>query len=193
MPVCCFLTHLENGKLLLPAAVCAVYWQNPLDPLWTGHVCVCVCVCVCVHVCVMLRSPVTKIPQQKVETSFFHKPGDRIRTVRNMCWKEDSATEKFFFAGEAVLGFELSALYLLGRRSTTWATPSALWVLVIFEIGSCIVLVQSGSDSSIYVSSVHRIIDLCHHTQFLLVEMGSLQLFDQDSLEPRCSWSQLPK
>jgi hypothetical protein len=35
----------------------------------------------------------------------------------------------------AVLGIEL-ALCLLGRRSTTWASLPALFVLVIFEIGS---------------------------------------------------------
>jgi hypothetical protein len=41
----------------------------------------------------------------------------------------------FCFVLEAILGIELRALYFLGRRSTTSASPSALYVLVIFEIG----------------------------------------------------------
>jgi hypothetical protein len=37
----------------------------------------------------------------------------------------------------AVLGFEPRALHLLGRQSTGWAVPLALFALVNLEIGSC--------------------------------------------------------
>jgi hypothetical protein len=37
-----------------------------------------------------------------------------------------------------VLEFELRTSHLLGRCSTTWASPPALLVLFIFEIGACI-------------------------------------------------------
>jgi hypothetical protein len=36
-----------------------------------------------------------------------------------------------------VVGFKLRALCLLGRHSTAWATPLALFALIILEIGSC--------------------------------------------------------
>jgi hypothetical protein len=42
----------------------------------------------------------------------------------------------FSFCGGAVLGFELSASCLLGRCSTAWAIPSALFALVCLETGS---------------------------------------------------------
>jgi hypothetical protein len=41
----------------------------------------------------------------------------------------------FFFL--VVLGVRRKALHLVGRYSITWATPSDLFTLVIFEIGSC--------------------------------------------------------
>jgi hypothetical protein len=43
----------------------------------------------------------------------------------------------FFLEGSrGILGFELKASPLLGRRSTTWATPTALFALIILETGS---------------------------------------------------------
>jgi hypothetical protein len=40
----------------------------------------------------------------------------------------------FFFSGGT--GFELRTLHWLGRCSTTWAMPPAIFALVIFKIGS---------------------------------------------------------
>jgi hypothetical protein len=45
--------------------------------------------------------------------------------------------EMLFFFLVVVLGFELRALYLLGRSSTAGTMPPALFALIILDIGSC--------------------------------------------------------
>jgi hypothetical protein len=54
----------------------------------------------------------------------------------------------------AVLGFELRTFHLIGRHSTTWAMAPAGFALVIFEIGSCVLLANLDHDPPIYAS--HR-------------------------------------
>jgi hypothetical protein len=75
--------------------------------LFLFSVCVCVCVCVCVRACVCVCL---------CECGVFG-------------W---DFGELFFLA---VWEFELRGSHLLGRCSTTWATPPALFLLGIFKIG----------------------------------------------------------
>jgi hypothetical protein len=49
----------------------------------------------------------------------------------------------FFIKILVVLGFELRALLLLGKYSSTWATHPDLLFWLVFQIGSC-ALVQAG-------------------------------------------------
>jgi hypothetical protein len=83
----------------------------------------------------------------------------------------------FFLWGGAgvVLGFELRALNLLGRYSTTWTIPQPFLLQVFLEIGSQM-YAQAGLDSSppIYASHVAGIAGICTTMpSFLLVEVGS--------------------
>jgi hypothetical protein len=65
-----------------------------------------------------------------------------------------------------VLGVELGALSLLGRRFTTWDTPLALFALVIFETESPIYAQASlDSDFSIYGPHVPGMTGTLHNDQ----------------------------
>jgi hypothetical protein len=53
--------------------------------------------------------------------------------LHQLQWFAVVQNNKYFLT---VLVFELRAIHLLGRLSTIWAMPPALFTLVIFEIGS---------------------------------------------------------
>jgi hypothetical protein len=65
--------------------------------------------------------------------------------------------------------------------------PLTLFALVILQIRSC-VYAQAGRvlDPSIYASCIAEITGV-HHTQLLLVEIGSLKLFTQADFKPKSS------
>jgi hypothetical protein len=75
------------------------------------------------------------------------------------------------------MGFELRALVLLGRNSISWATPAALFVLGIFEIGSHKLFIWGWLQTLILLISaswIARITDLSHwHPPFLCAEDGT--------------------
>jgi hypothetical protein len=81
-----------------------------------------------------------------------------------------------FLEGEAVLEDELKALCLLSMHSTTWVTPPALSVLVIFEIGSHFMPRPVWIAILFVFSHIAGITGIYHCTQ-TLVEMGSHELF----------------
>jgi hypothetical protein len=72
-----------------------------------------------------------------------------------------------------VLGFKLMTLHLLDRCSIYWATPSDLFALVIFWIRSWIYGWAGLNYNSISAPLVAGMTGTQHHTQLLLVEMGS--------------------
>jgi hypothetical protein len=85
----------------------------------------------------------------------------------------------------AVLRFELRALHLLGRYSTISAISPALYTLVIFPPGPITFLFT--------LPAVARITGVHYHTQILLVEMGTSELFAWTGLELQSFQSLLPE
>jgi hypothetical protein len=72
------------------------------------------------------------------------------------------------------------SLHFLGRHSTIWAVSPTLFALVIFEIESPNYSWTSlEHDLPIYATCLARMISMYHHTQILLVKMGSLEPFAQ--------------
>jgi hypothetical protein len=70
-----------------------------------------------------------------------------------------------FFGGT---GFELRALPLLGRCSTTWAMLPALFALVIFQIGSHIFTWAVLDYNLIYISHLAGMTVMHHHIQLFI-------------------------
>jgi hypothetical protein len=95
----------------------------------------------------------------------------------------------FFFL--AVLGAELKASCLLGRRFTAWATQPALSAVLIFEIGPHFTPGLVWTTILLFVLPHElEITGMSHHTQ-PLVEMGSCELLAWAGLEPQPSWCHL--
>jgi hypothetical protein len=64
-------------------------------------------------------------------------------------------------------------MYFLGRCSRTWTIPLALFVLVVFEIGSHFILGSAWATILLFViSHVDKMTSAYHHTN-PLVEKGS--------------------
>jgi hypothetical protein len=60
--------------------------------------------------------------------------------------------------------FKFSALCLVGRHGTVWATPPALYALDILEMGSCVLLRLTWAT----IPTVAGMIGTCHqHRAFL--------------------------
>jgi hypothetical protein len=94
-----------------------------------------------------------------------------------------------------VLRFELSALHLLGKHSTTGATPSALLVLGYFSdrvlhflLGS--VWDHNSATCASSIAGTNRCVPL--HLAYLF-RSGSHQLFALAGLELQSSWSLPPE
>jgi hypothetical protein len=66
----------------------------------------------------------------------------------------------------AVLGFELRALCLLHKHSTTWVKSPVLFALVIFQIRSCVFAWTRLDLDPIYASCVAGKTGTCYHAQF---------------------------
>jgi hypothetical protein len=95
------------------------------------------------------------------------------------------------FSFLVVLGFEFRASWLLGKLSNTWTMTPALFPLFIFEIGFCF-LPRLPEPWFYYFKrpSTVGMTGTCHHTQLLLVKMGSLEFFAWAGLEHLSSWFQ---
>jgi hypothetical protein len=96
---------------------------------------------------------------------------------------------KFLGGGVTVLGFELRALHLLGRLSSTWTTPLGLFALVIFERGSPCIPGRPGLCSSYFRlpaswSDRHMLLHTCYHTQAFPLEMGGSHKFGGEWAQP---------
>jgi hypothetical protein len=78
-------------------------------------------------------------------------------------------------------GFELRALDLLDKHSTTWVTPPALcfrFVCLFPSRAWYLCPAWSGSRSSSICSSwIAGMTGACHYPQLLLIEMGVSQTF----------------
>jgi hypothetical protein len=81
------------------------------------------------------------------------------------------------------------ALHLLGRHSTTWATLTALFALVIFEMGSCRVPRPAWTSILLFLLSCVAGMAAEYHRAQLLVEMGSHELFAWFGFWLPASWS----
>jgi hypothetical protein len=79
----------------------------------------------------------------------------------------------------AILEFELRISYLLGRFSAAWATPPALFALVILEIGSLHFCPGQPRLQSSYfkLPTIARRTSAGHHTYSLSIKMGPHKLF----------------
>jgi hypothetical protein len=98
-----------------------------------------------------------------------------------------------FFFSFAVLGFEFRTLLLLGSYSTIWATPTALFMLVIFELGSHFTSRPAWTAVLLLVlPHITGMTDM-HHCNQPLVEMGSCECFAWSGLQLWSSWSLLSK
>jgi hypothetical protein len=95
----------------------------------------------------------------------------------------------FYFV---VLGIEFRALHSQSRCSTTWATPTPLFVLVMLEIGSCFLPDHPGLRSFYFKLPAVAGLTGTHHCAQLLVEIGSHKIFTKAGLELRSSCSQPP-
>jgi hypothetical protein len=65
------------------------------------------------------------------------------------------------------------ALCLLGRCSTTWATPPALSALIVFEIGSCFMPESGWTVIFLFVLPCIAGMTGMYHCAYPLIEMGS--------------------
>jgi hypothetical protein len=97
---------------------------------------------------------------------------------------------KLFFFFLAILGFELRASHLLGRHCITWATPLALFALVIgdrllFFFLPWLVWIPTSYFTLPTVAGNDRCTTM---PRFSSIEVGSHEWF---CLEPWSSWSQL--
>jgi hypothetical protein len=82
---------------------------------------------------------------------------------------------------------------LLGRNSTTWASPSALFALVIFEIASCIYARAGWSpDPPICTGCTAGMTGAHHHTQFIDWGGGLANSLPRLPLNPNPSNLSLP-
>jgi hypothetical protein len=80
----------------------------------------------------------------------------------------------FFLGGTGVW---TQGLHLLGRHSLVWATPPALFTLIILEIGSCFLLRQAWTVILLfYISTFPEMTGVYHHTQLFSFEMGPHEL-----------------
>jgi hypothetical protein len=81
-----------------------------------------------------------------------------------------------------VVGFELRALYMLGRYSTTWTMPPSLFTLVVLGIGSHICWDWLGLGSS-YLCFPRSCDDNTLPCLTFMFDMGSHELFTWAGLE----------
>jgi hypothetical protein len=93
----------------------------------------------------------------------------------------------FFFPKKCflvILGFELRALHLLGRYSTSWLMPPVLLFLVIFEMESCFLPKQVWTTVLLFYTFCHSWDDR------YVTPCPAFPL--RWGLEVRSSWSQPP-
>jgi hypothetical protein len=87
-----------------------------------------------------------------------------------------------------LLGFEIGASCLLGRSSTAWATPPALFALVILGMG------QPKTQILLFTLLTKAgVTDTCHYAQLFLFRWGLVNFFTQTDLELQSSHTQSPK
>jgi hypothetical protein len=84
-------------------------------------------------------------------------------------WQPKHVLSQFFFL--VVLGFEHRTLNLQGRPSTIWATPSAIFALIIWEVG----LASCSAWTSILLFyftflNIAGMTGMHHHAQFFPLE-----------------------
>jgi hypothetical protein len=93
----------------------------------------------------------------------------------------------------AAVGFELRGSHLLSRRSTTWATLPALFILVTFKAGSCFMPRLASTSIPLFVlPRVARRAGTYYQAQ-PLVEMGVSWTPLQTGLKSWSFWSLPPK
>jgi hypothetical protein len=63
----------------------------------------------------------------------------------------------------------------------------ALFVFISLQMESLLCLDQLDCNPPIYASYIAGVTGMCYQTQFLLVEMGSYELFAQAGLQPPSS------
>jgi hypothetical protein len=93
----------------------------------------------------------------------------------------------------AVLGVEFRALYMPGRRYTTWAMPPALFALVIFELESSFMPRLTWTVTLLFVLPCASGLTGVHYGTQSLLEMRSCEFFTQADFEPQSSGSLPPK
>jgi hypothetical protein len=96
------------------------------------------------------------------------------------------SSPSFFFFPFLVLGFELRPLHLHDRHSITWATPAALFALIILESGFYFLPRPVWTVILLFCASCHSWNgSTCHHTQIFPLRQGHANFF--------ClGWPQLP-
>jgi hypothetical protein len=97
----------------------------------------------------------------------------------------DGITLTFFFFFLVVLEFELKVLHLPRQHSAVWATPTIIFALGIFQIGSHFYAQVRHCDPPIYTSSIAGMTGVCHHAQcFYWSRWCFLDFFAPAALEP---------
>jgi hypothetical protein len=91
----------------------------------------------------------------------------------------------------ALCRFELRALFLLGKHSTTWVTTLSLFVLGIFQIGPHIYAwVSMYYDLTVYTSNIAWMIGRHHHAWLFICWMKSCKILTWDGLQSPSFWAQ---
>jgi hypothetical protein len=197
VPVGC--NRVENFPL--PGDAVAVLMSSVLCSLVCSCVCVFLCVCVLVYVCscvcvcwykptyytasrIRYNNTIMYSTQSVVINDYATGVCIYYMSLFQVCMPLCYVGNSFiFFLCVCGTGVELRTSHLLGKCSTTWVKILALFVLVIFEIGSCLIALTSLTILLFMLLHVAGMIGMYHCAQ-LLVWMGSQTLFARVGLEP---------
>jgi hypothetical protein len=111
-----------------------------------------------------------------------------IKGIQGQVWGIVRIETSFFFF-LVVLEFGLRISCLLGRHSIISVMPLALFALVIFRLGSCILAPVLNCDSSTYISPVAGIINMDHHAHITyLLRWDLTNFFSWAGFELQSAW-----
>jgi hypothetical protein len=169
-----------------------------------------VLICFYSHFLIFLQ--ITPMPLKKYEWFFLIKQSSFCKSVENQicpcifCYDNNilfaasnlATTATYFrcvsLSFLVILEFELRAWHWLGRHSTAWATPPALSVLVVLEIGPHFLHGPAWTMILLFTfPTVAGMTCMCQHALLFLLRWGGLMsLFAQAGFDLRSSQSQPP-